>query len=276
VKYVVGRLGVSIPGVFDHEDAMQAGAIGLLQAIDQYRPEAAASFESYALIRIRGSILDAIRSLDVVGRTAREAARAIEAAMRDLHEELGRPADDAEVAHRLGLPLDRYRERLAGVSIATVSLDSLATGGPDEDRPAPGEMLVDEQAPDPHAVAERRDDVKRLAAAIGGLDERQRLVLRLYFQDELTLREIGEVLGVTESRVCQIRSAAVLALRAAMGLPGGRRGGRAGRSGAGDESATAPALPLPLPRPLAAGPVGLAGQAVATGTAYFTSTRFHR
>ena len=90
VKYVVGRLGVSIPGVFDHEDAMQAGVVGLLRAIDGYRPDSAASFESYAIIRIRGAILDAVRALDTVGRAGREAGAAIQRAMRDLQDELGR------------------------------------------------------------------------------------------------------------------------------------------------------------------------------------------
>jgi RNA polymerase sigma factor FliA len=222
IKYVVGRLGVSVSGVFDHEDAMQAGAIGLLQAIDNYRPDAAASFESYALVRIRGAILDAVRALDSVGRAGREAARAIQAAMRDLHEELGRPAEEGEVAERLGITVERYHERLAASSVVTVSLDETESRGRDEESATLGDLVVDERAPDPLATAEDRDQVERLAAAISTLEERQRLVLGLYYQDELTLREIGEVLGVTESRVCQIRSAAILALRGRLGAPGAR------------------------------------------------------
>ncbi len=123
VKYVVGRLGVSVPGLFDHEDAMQAGVLGLLRAIDAYRPESAASFESYAILRIRGSILDAVRSLDTVGRAGREAARAIQGAIRDLQHELGRSPTESEIAGRLGLPVARYRERLQAASVVTVSLD---------------------------------------------------------------------------------------------------------------------------------------------------------
>ena len=196
VKYVVGRLGVSIPGVFDHEDAMQAGSIGLLQAIDAYRPESGASFESYALLRIRGSILDAIRALDTVGRTGREAARAIERAMRDLHAELGRPPEEQEVAGRLGVSIDEIDPRAA-----------------EDDAGGVGDTLVDASAPDPLLETERHDDVARLARAIGQLGERQRMVLALYYQDELTLKEIGQVLGVTESRVCQIHAEAILALR---------------------------------------------------------------
>jgi RNA polymerase sigma factor (sigma-70 family) len=105
VKYVVGRLGVSVPGLFDHEDAMQAGVVGLLRAIDAYRPESAASFESYAILRIRGSILDAVRSLDTVGRAGREAARAIQGAIRDLQHELGR--SPSETTNRRSSPRAR-------------------------------------------------------------------------------------------------------------------------------------------------------------------------
>ena len=213
VKYVVGRLGVSIPGVFDHEDAMQAGSIGLLQAIDAYRPESGASFESYALLRIRGSILDAIRALDTVGRTGREAARAIERAMRDLHAELGRPPEEQEVAGRLGVSIERYHDQLQASACVTVSIDEIDPRAAEDDAGGVGDTLVDASAPDPLLETERHDDVARLARAIGQLGERQRMVLALYYQDELTLKEIGQVLGVTESRVCQIHAEAILALR---------------------------------------------------------------
>jgi RNA polymerase sigma factor FliA len=213
VKYVVGRLGVSIPGVFDHEDAMQAGSIGLLQAVDAYRPDSPASFESYALLRIRGSILDAIRALDTVGRAGREAARAIERAMRDLHAELGRPPEEVEIARRLGVTIERYHERLQSSSYVTISLDELDPRASEDDTGGIVETLVDTAAPDPEVETELRDDVHRLARAIGQLGERTRMVLALYYQDGLTLREIGQVLGVTESRVCQIHAEAIIALR---------------------------------------------------------------
>ena len=213
VKYVVGRLGVSVPGLFDHEDAMQAGVLGLLRAIDAYRPEAAASFESYAILRIRGAILDAVRSLDTVGRAGREAARAIQGAIRDLQHELGRSPSEAEVAAKLGLPVARYRERLQAASIVTVSLDEHDSRDTEDD----SGMLAD-NSPDPNAVdpadeAARRDAIACLVREMGRLGERPRLVLSLYYQDEMTFKEIGQVLGVTESRVCQIHTEAILALR---------------------------------------------------------------
>ena len=213
VKYVVGRLGVSVPGLFDHEDAMQAGVLGLLRAIDAYKPEAAASFESYAILRIRGSILDAVRSLDTVGRAGREAARAIQGAIRDLQHELGRSPTESEIAGRLNMPVARYRERLQAASVVTISLDEHDARDSDDD----STMLAD-NAPDPNAVdpadeAARRDAIAGLVQEIGRLSERPRMVLALYYQDEMTFKEIGQVLGVTESRVCQIHTEAILALR---------------------------------------------------------------
>ena len=213
VKYVVGRLGVSVPGLFDHEDAMQAGVLGLLRAIDAYKPEAAASFESYAILRIRGAILDAVRSLDTVGRAGREAARAIQGAIRDLQHELGRSPTESEIAARLGLPVARYRERLQAASVVTISLDEHDARDNDDDS-----VMLADQAPDPNAVdpadeAARRDAIASLVQEIGRLSQRSRLVVALYYQDEMTFKEIGQVLGVTESRVCQIHTEAILALR---------------------------------------------------------------
>jgi RNA polymerase sigma factor for flagellar operon FliA len=213
VKYVVGRLGVSVPGVFDHEDAMQAGVLGLLRAIDAYRPEAAASFESYAILRIRGSILDAVRSLDTVGRAGREAARAIQSAIRDLQRELGRSPTESEIAAHLGLSMPRYRARLQAASIVTVSLDEAEARDSDDDSSSLADSVRDHNAVDPAEEASRRDAIASLIQEIGRLGERARMVVALYYQDEMTFKEIGQVLGVTESRVCQIHTEAVLALR---------------------------------------------------------------
>lgn len=220
VKYVVGRLGVSVPGVFDREDAMQAGTIGLLRAIDGYRADSAASFESYAIVRIRGAILDAVRTLDGVGRAGREAGRAISRAMHDLESELGRAPEEAEVALRMGVTVDRYREQLAAASIVTVSLDEPDPRG-DDDEGSGGyaESAMDHDAVDPGEEVARRDAVVVLAREISRLNDRPKLVLALYYQDELTFREIGEVLGVTESRVCQIHTEAILTLRNRMVEP---------------------------------------------------------
>jgi RNA polymerase sigma factor for flagellar operon FliA len=213
VKYVVGRLGVSVPGLFDHEDAMQAGVLGLLRAIDAYKPEAAASFESYAILRIRGSILDAVRSLDTVGRAGREAARAIQGAIRDLQHELGRSPSETEIAARLGMPVTRYRERLQAASVVTISLDEHDSRDNDDESSNLADNAADPNAVDPAEEASRKDAIVSLMHEIGRLSQRSRMVLALYYQDEMTFKEIGQVLGVTESRVCQIHTEAILALR---------------------------------------------------------------
>jgi len=213
VKYVVGRLGVSVPGLFDHEDAMQAGVVGLLRAIDAYRPESAASFESYAILRIRGSILDAVRSLDTVGRAGREAARAIQGAIRDLQHELGRSPTESEIAGRLGLPVARYRERLQAASVVIVSLDEHDARDEDDESAILADSAPDPNAVDPAEEVARRDAIASLVTEITRLSQRSRMVLSLYYQDEMTFKEIGQVLGVTESRVCQIHTEAILALR---------------------------------------------------------------
>lgn len=220
VKYVVGRLGVSVPGVFDREDAMQAGTIGLLRAIDGYRSDSAASFESYAIVRIRGAILDAVRALDGVGRAGREAGRAISRAMHELESELGRAPEEAELAARLGVTVDRYREQLAAASLVTVPLDEPDPRS-DDDEGGGGyaETAMDHDAVDPGEEVARRDAVAVLAREITRLGDRQKLILALYYQDELTFREIGAVLGVTESRVCQIHTEAILTLRHRMVEP---------------------------------------------------------
>jgi RNA polymerase sigma factor FliA len=211
VKYVVGRLGAVVPGVFDHQDAMQAGSIGLLQAIDNYRPDGGASFESYAFQRIRGAILDAVREVDSLGRAAREQARSIERAMSELEVELGRPADEAQIANRLGLTIERYRRQLETVNVVTIPIEELEPRG--EDEPAVGESLVDSEAIDPAEAAVAGDTVRELGRHVGTLPERQQMVLSLYYREGLTFREIGELLSVTESRACQIHAEAVLRLR---------------------------------------------------------------
>lgn len=230
VKYVVGRLGVSIPGVFDHEDAMQAGVVGLLRAIDAYRPDSVASFESYAIIRIRGAILDAVRSLDSVGRAGREAGRLIHGAIAELQAQLGRTPGEQEVADRLGLSIERYRERLQAATLVTVSLDEMDTHSDDDGSLA--ETAADPEAVDPLEEATRRDELASLASEVSRLGERRKLILALYYQDGLTFREIGQVLGVTESRVCQLHTETVLGLRARLLEPDlvrriGRRRARA-------------------------------------------------
>lgn len=216
VTYVVGRLGVSIQGVFDREDAMQAGTLGLLRAIGAYEPDSVASFESYAIVRIRGSILDAVRALDPVGRAGREFARAIGGAISMLQAELDRVPSASEIAERLGISVDRYHHRLRGARFITVSLDQPDSRDDGEEHVGIAHGAVDLAAIDPEAEATRRDDLVRLGGEMGRLSSRQQMVLSMYYNEELTFKQIGNVLGLTESRICQIHTGLVLALRTRM------------------------------------------------------------
>lgn len=212
VKYVVGRLGVSVGSVFDREDAMQVGTIGLLKALDGYDAASGSSFESYAITRIRGAILDAVRSLDSMGRAGREAGRAIHDAIRELTVELGRQPEETEIATHLGISTTRYRDKLQAASVVTVSINELRPRD-DEDGGGLEDLTPDPFAVDPEEAAIRGDMVATLGSEVRQLGERQQLILSLYYREGLTFREIGEALGVTESRICQIHTESVLALR---------------------------------------------------------------
>lgn len=213
VKYVVGRLRVSVPGLFDRDDALQVGTLGLLRAIEGYRPQSATSFESYAIVRIRGAILDAVRSIDAVGRVGREAGRAIQAAITDLGQELGRPPTENEAAARLRVSVRRYRQRLLVASIVTVPLEDDDGGAGDDDQTL-ADRIADPGAVDPAEAVARGEASASLGREIARLGNQAKTVLGLYYRDELTYKEIGSVLGVSESRVCQIHAEAVLLLRA--------------------------------------------------------------
>lgn len=212
VKFVVGRLGVSVPGLFDHEDAMQAGMLGLLRAIDAYKP-GAASFESYAIVRIRGAILDAVRTLDPVGRAGRHAARVSQRAIGELQQELSRSPRETEIAARLRMSVPRYRDRLRAASVVTVSLDAQDARDGDDDPVMSAHNAPDPNALDPAEEAARRDAIAFLIRKIGRLGERSRVVLALHYRDELTFSKIGRALEISESRASRIHTEAIRTLR---------------------------------------------------------------
>jgi RNA polymerase sigma factor for flagellar operon FliA len=213
VRYVVGRLDVARDAAFDREDATQAGLMGLLAARDAYRTDRGASFETYAILRIRGAILDAVRALDPVGRPARDGARAIARAASDLQAALGREPTTAEVAARAGLSVERYAELRQTASLTLVSLEA-------EDERTAGraggglrDKTADPHAIDPGARAALNEELTTLVSEVALLGDRNRRVIALYYRDELTFREIASVLGVSESRACQIHRSALDGLR---------------------------------------------------------------
>ena len=213
VRYVVGRIRARVAGVFDDDDAMQAGMLGLMAARDAYRPDRGASFETYAILRIRGAILDAVRALDPIGRPSRDAVRAITDTRNAMTEGLGRNPTDTEVAERLGMTVQHCVElrRIGGVTVD--SLEGDATDNSRGRSPGIEDRVADPQAIDPVDRAARKEELTKLVEEVAMLGDRKRRVIALYYRDELTFREIAGLLGVSESRACQIHRSALQGLR---------------------------------------------------------------
>ncbi|WP_169735467.1 FliA/WhiG family RNA polymerase sigma factor [Actinokineospora inagensis] len=213
VKYVAGRVGTGLPAHVDVSDLIQSGIFGLVDAIEKFEPERGLKFETYAMQRIRGAILDDLRAQDWVPRTVRGRAREVERGIERLGAKLQRTPTDAELADELGLSVGELRDVYAQLQLTSVvALDELAAAGRGANSLA--DVLEDEAAEDPVALLVDQDNRRQLAEAIGLLVERDRVVVTLYYFENLTLAEIGRVLGVTESRVCQLHTRAVLRLRA--------------------------------------------------------------
>jgi len=215
VKYVAGRVGTGLPAHVDIADLVQSGVFGLWDAIDRYEPERGLKFETYAMQRIRGAILDELRAQDWVPRSVRSRARDVERALERLESRLQRSASDAEVAAELGITVAELGEFYAQLQLTSVvALDELIAVGCGGTSLA--ETLPDDKVDEPGAVLDSAESRRLLAEAISQLTDRDRVVVSLYYFENLTLAEIGRVLGVTESRVCQLHTRAVLRLRSKM------------------------------------------------------------
>ena len=215
VKYIAGRLAISLPRSVEMDDLINAGVVGLIEAYNNFDTGKGVKFETYASLRIRGSILDELRGMDWVPRSTRARSREIERTISSLENELGRAPTEAELADGLGVELDEYYHMIDDVSSTSLlSLDEL-TYGEDDDKPVP---LVDtlRSSDQPSALLnlEREEMRDLLADSLGELTEQERLVVALYYYEELTLKEIGQVLELSESRVSQLHTKAVLGLRA--------------------------------------------------------------
>jgi RNA polymerase sigma factor for flagellar operon FliA len=220
VRRVVQRLASRKPPHIDVDDLMSWGIVGLLDAIDKYDPTKEALFSTYAQFRIRGAVLDHLRSLDWIPRSVRQKAAVIEKATRELEALHGRPASEEEIAAHLGLTLGEYQALLSKVGeMALFSVDDF--GGASSDVRF---VNRDEADADPAHALLHHERVRLLAEAVRRLPEREQTVIALYYQEDLTMKEVGQVLGLTESRVSQIHSQAVLRLkghvRLGLGSPG--------------------------------------------------------
>jgi len=214
VKYVAGRVAVGLPQNVEQADLVSYGIFGLIDAIDKFDPERGFKFETYAIARIKGAILDELRSIDWVPRSVRAKARAIEKAYGKLESELHRTPTDDELAKELELSDDQLQSTLNQISfIGLVALDEMLSGGDRGDSMTLGDTVAADPTEGPVAAYEVEEMRHLLADAINRMPEREKIVLTLYYYEGLTLAEIGQVLGVTESRVCQIHTKAVLQLR---------------------------------------------------------------
>jgi len=215
VKYVAGRLGSGLPAHVDDDDLVSYGLLGLIGAIERFDPTREIKFETYALGRIKGAIIDELRSLDWVPRSVRARAREIERSIAELEAKLGRAPTDEEIAAKLGTSVEDLDESLLEISRTSIAaLDELWTVSAGGDQVALIDTIEDPAGPSPTTALDATELREAMADAIARLPEREKLVVTLYYYEELTLREIGEVLGVTESRVSQLHTKAILRLKA--------------------------------------------------------------
>jgi RNA polymerase sigma factor for flagellar operon FliA len=215
VKYVAGRMGSGLPAHVEEADLISYGLGGLISAIERFDMSREIKFETYAITRIRGAIIDELRTLDWVPRSVRARAREFERANAKLEARLQRAPTDEEMSTELKISVEDFQDALLQISNSTiVALDELWTVSDSSgDQVSLLDTLPDHAAPDPQALLDQSELRDRIADAIAALPEREKLVVALYYYENLTLREIGEVLGVTESRVSQLHTKAVLRLR---------------------------------------------------------------
>jgi RNA polymerase sigma factor for flagellar operon FliA len=218
VKYVAGRMSSGLPAHVEESDLISYGLLGLISAIERFDPGREIKFETFAMTRIKGSIIDELRSLDWVPRSVRAKAREIERANSKLEHQLHRAPTDQEVADELGMQMEEFQDALTRISNSSViALDELWTlSDSSGDQVSLLDTIQDPDAVDPAQAMDVTETKDRLAESIARLPEREKLVIALYYYENLTLREIGEVLGVTESRVSQLHTKAVLRLKSAL------------------------------------------------------------
>jgi RNA polymerase sigma factor for flagellar operon FliA len=212
VKYVAGRIAAGLPQTVDQSDLVSYGMFGLIDAITKFDPERGFKFETYAISRIKGAVLDELRAVDWVPRSVRSKAKSVERAMAKLEAQLHRAPTDAEIAGELDITADQLNGIYKQIStLGMVALDEMLSFNGSESLTF-GDTLADRRD-GPVSTYERVEMRQLLADAINRMNEREKIVLTLYYYENLTLAEIGKVLGVTESRVCQIHTKAVLQLR---------------------------------------------------------------
>ncbi len=214
VKFVAGRMRSALPAHVEESDLISYGLVGLIGAVERFDPDRGVKFETYAVSRIKGAVIDELRHQDWVPRSVRSMAREIERNASELEHRLQRVPSDAELAEALEMGVGELHETLTQISNSSiVALDDMWAVGADSDALALIDTIGDIRAADPASDLDSHETRDALGDAIARLPEREKIVIALYYYDGLTLREIGEVLGVTESRVSQLHTKAVLRLR---------------------------------------------------------------
>jgi RNA polymerase sigma factor for flagellar operon FliA len=211
VKRIVQRLAVHLPSTVDIDDLMNVGVIGLIQAVDRYDPRRDNKFMTYAIFRIKGAVLSELRARDFLSRSNRRKIRELESAYQRLEQKLGREVEDKEIAQELGVELEQVYRPKQMSSISFISLEELGVSSKDEKEKLMSFLANNDD--DALNLTKLKELKEALAGAIKQLPEKERLVVSLYYLDELTMKETGKVLGITESRVSQIHSQAILHLR---------------------------------------------------------------
>jgi RNA polymerase sigma factor for flagellar operon FliA len=214
VKYVAGKVAVGMPHNVEFDDLVGFGVFGLLDAIDKFDPEKNVKFKTYAVTRIRGAIFDELRSIDWVPRSVRQKTREVEEAIGSLEAQLGRTATDQEIASSMGMDEAEYLKTIMKISGTTIiSLHDVWFSGDENDKISIGDSIESPSSLNPDVMVEKDEMRRVIVEAINDLPEKEKKILVLYYYEDLTLKEIGQVLEVTESRVSQLHTKAILRLR---------------------------------------------------------------
>ncbi|MDH5720099.1 MAG: RNA polymerase sigma factor WhiG [Spirochaetia bacterium] len=214
VKYVAGKVAVGMPHNVEFDDLVSYGTFGLLDAIEKFDPKKEVKFKTYAMTRIRGAIFDELRTIDWIPRSVRQKAKQIEKIIVELENKLGRTVDDEEIAKELDISLEEFHTMVSKISgTSLVSLNDIWHGGDDSDELSFLETIESPLNMNPDVMVEREEIKNIIMEAIKKLPEKEKKVIVLYYYEDLTLKEIGEVLEVTESRVSQLHTKAIMRLR---------------------------------------------------------------
>lgn len=214
VKYVAGKVAVGMPHNVEFDDLVSYGTFGLLDAIDKFDPAKEVKFKTYAMTRVRGAIFDELRTIDWIPRSIRQKAKQVEKIIVELENKMGRTVDDEEIADELDMSVDEFRTLVSKISgTSLVSLNGIWQASDDSDELSFIETIESPDNMNPDVMVEREEIKQHIMEAIKKLPDREKKVVVLYYYEDLTLKEIGEVLEVTESRVSQLHTKAIMRLR---------------------------------------------------------------